>query len=471
MTERGLLTDFSPQALAELAGISGPAAHADGPTKDLRHLIWSSIDNDDSRDLDQLTVAEVMSEGAVKILVAIADVDALVTKNSAIDGHARQNTTSVYTEAIIFPMLPEKLSTDLTSLNYASERPAIVVEIVIAHDGSLQGADVYRALVYNHAKLAYNGVADWLEGKGPIPAGVSGVDGLAENLRLQDRVAQKMKSFRHEQGALTLETVEARMVFDADELRDVEDEKKNRAKDIVEDFMIAANGVTARYLSSKNLPSLRRVVRRPKRWARIVELAAETRYSLPAEPDSNALEQFLERAKAADPLRFPELSLSVIKLMGPGEYAVSLPGEGPGGHFGLAVRDYTHSTAPNRRYPDVVTQRLLKAAMDGHPLPYGNEELESLAKHCTEKEDAVKKVERQVRKSAAAMLMETRTGQQFEAIVTGAASKGTWVRLLHPPVEGRLVTGFEGMDVGHRLNVQLIRTDVERGFIDFGKVE
>jgi VacB/RNase II family 3'-5' exoribonuclease len=471
MTERGLLPDFSRDALAELDGIHGPAAGTEGPAKDLRHLIWCSIDNDDSRDLDQLTVAEAMPDGAAKIFVAVADVDALVKKDSAIDGHARQNTTSVYTEAMIFPMLPERLSTDLTSLNYNSERYAIVVEMVVSPGGALRSSDVYAAQVDNHAKLAYNSVAAWLEGNGPMPAGVSGVEGLEENLRLQDRVAQEMKELRHEHGALSLETIEARMVFEADELRDIEAERKNRAKDIIEDFMIGANGVTARYLASGNLPSLRRVVKTPKRWDRIVELAAEMRYSLPAAPDSKALEYFLVHAKEADPLRFPDLSLSVIKLMGPGEYTVSLPGDSSGdGHFGLAVMDYTHSTAPNRRYPDVITQRLLKAAINGHPLTYNNEELEELAKHCTEKEDAAKKVERQVRKSAAAMLMERRIGQRFDAIVTGAASKGTWVRLLHPPIEGRLVSGYEGMDVGHKLTVELVFTDVERGFIDFKRV-
>jgi exoribonuclease-2 len=470
MLERGLLPDFSPQALAELDSIQGLAAKAEGPRRDLRHLIWCSIDNDDSRDLDQLTVAEALADGYVKVLVAVADVDSLVKKDSAIDDHARQNTTSVYTPARIFPMLPEKLSTDLTSLNYATERYAVVIEMVISNDGSIQKSDVYGALVRNRAKLAYNGVAAWLEGTGPMPQEIAEVDGLAENLRLQDRVAQEMKTFRHEHGALSLETIEARLMFDDGELKDVEAERKNRAKDIIEDFMIAANGVTARYLASKSLPSLRRVVRTPKRWGRIVEIASEHRFKLPAEPDSKALEQFLIKAKAADPLRFPDLSLSVIKLMGEGEYIVELPGGNAAGHFGLAVKDYTHSTAPNRRYPDLITQRLLRAAMGGRSLPYEKVELSELAKHCTEKEDAAKKVERQVKKSAAAMLLESRIGERFDAIVTGAAPKGTWVRLLHPPIEGRLVSGFEGMDVGHRLRVQLIRTDAERGYIDFKRV-
>jgi VacB/RNase II family 3'-5' exoribonuclease len=471
MIERGLLPDFSPQALAELDKIHGLTKVATKPTRDLRHLIWCSIDNDDSRDLDQLTVAEALLDDSVKVLVAIADVDALVKTGSAIDDHARQNTTSVYTPAVIFPMLPEKLSTDMTSLKYGSDRNAMVIEMAIADDGSVQHSDVYIALVRNHAKLAYSSLADWLEGKGPMPSAVSAVDDLAENLRLQDRVAQRMKTFRNMHGALSLETIEARLVFDDGELKDVEAERKNRAKDIIEDFMIAANGVTARYLASKSLPSLRRVVRTPKRWNRIVDLAFEHGFKLPAEPSSTALEQVLIKARADDPLRFPDFSLSVIKLMGEGEYIVELPGGNSAGHFGLAVKDYSHSTAPNRRYSDLITQRLLKAAIDGSSLPYPKAELSEMGKHCTEKENAAKKVERQVKKSAAAMLLESRMGERFDAIVTGAAPKGTWVRLLHPPIEGRLESGFEGVDVGQRLRVQLIHTDVERGYIDFKRVE
>jgi exoribonuclease-2 len=470
MIERGLVPEFPLPALAELDGIHGPATRAEGATRDLRSLLWCSIDNDDSRDLDQLTVAEAMSDGAAKVLVAIADVDALVRKRSALDDHARQNTTSVYTAAETFPMLPEKLSTDLTSLNYESDRLAIVIEMVLAGDGSLQSSDLYGATVRNRAKLAYNSVAGWLEGNAPMPPGIGTVSGLDENLRLQDRVAQKLKALRHLQGALDLETIEARPVFDGDDLKDLEADKKNRAKDIIEDFMIAANGVTARYLASKQFPSLRRVVRTPKRWDRIVELAAERNSTLPKEPDAKALEQFLVSAKAADPLRFPDLSLSVVKLLGAGEYVLELPGGSVAGHFGLAVKDYAHSTAPNRRYPDLITQRLLKAAVAGRSRPYENDELEALAKHCTEAEDAAKKVERQVTKSAAAILLKSRIGEQFDAIVTGASDKGTWVRLLHPPIEGRLESGFEGVDVGDRLRVQLVRTDVERGYIDFKRV-
>ncbi len=470
MLERGLVPDFPPQALAELDGIHGPATRTEAATRDLRSLLWCSIDNDDSRDLDQLTVAEAMPGGATKVLVAIADVDAVVKQRSALDDHARVNTTSVYTVAQTFPMLPEKLSTDLTSLNHESDRLAIVIEMVLAEDGSLQSSDLYGAMVRNRAKLAYNGVAAWLEGKGPMPQAIGAVGGLDENLRLQDRAAQQLKALRHQHGALDLETIEARPVFDGNELKDLEPDTKNRAKDIIEDFMIAANGVSARYLASKKLPSLRRVVRVPKRWDRIVELAAERGTTLPKEPDARALDQFLVAARAADPLRFPDLSLSIIKLLGAGEYVVELPGAGVAGHFGLAVKDYAHSTAPNRRFPDLITQRLLKAAVAGRSLPYANDELAALARHCTETEDAAKKVERQVVKSAAAILLAPRIGEQFDAIVTGAGDKGTWVRLLQPPVEGRLESGVEGLDVGHRLRVQLVRTDVERGYIDFKRV-
>lgn len=470
MLERGLMPDFPPRALAELAALQEPAAPADGSTRDLRDLPWCSIDNDDSRDLDQLTVAEEIAAGAAKIRVAVADVDALVKKPSALDDHAQQNTTSVYTAAEIFPMLPEKLSTDLTSLNDESDRLAVVVEMVVAADGSLQGSDVYRATVRNRAKLAYDSVAAWLDGQGPMPPEIGTVAGLDENLKLQDRVAQTLKTVRHAHGALDFQTIEARPVFTDGELQDLRPETTNRAKDLIADFMIAANGVTARFLAARKSPSVRRVVRTPKRWSRIVELASDHGATLPQEPDSKALAEFLAQAQAADPLRFPDLSLSIIKLLGPGEYVVQTPDGEATGHFGLAVRDYAHSTAPNRRYPDLITQRLLKAALAATPTPYSLAELEELAKHCTEAEDAAKKVERQVEKSAAAMLLESRIGERFDAFVTGASDKGTWVRILTPPVEGRLDNAPAGLDVGHRLKVQLVHTDVERGYIDFKKV-
>ncbi len=470
MVRRGLLTGFSRRALDELGMINSPASAAANQVLDLRDLLWASIDNDDSRDLDQLTAAERLDRNRTKILVAIADVDALVKKGSAIDAHARHNTTSVYTPAVIFPMLPEKLSTGLTSLNYEDDRLAIIMEITVDESGSARDPAIYAALVRNHAKLAYHSVAGWLDGRTPVPEQVAAVPGLEENLRLQDQAAQRMKGLRHRHGALTLQTIEANPRFEAEMIVDLEAVKKDRANDLIEDFMIAANSAASHYLSSKGLPVLRRVVRTPKDWGRIIELASESGHKLPESPDARALEEFLIRARAADPLRFPDLSLSIIKLLGPGEYVAGFPGDGPAGHFSLAVKSYSHSTAPNRRFPDLITQRLLKTALSGEPAPYGRGELDELARHCTEEEDAVRKVERQVSKSAAALLLESRIGERFDAIVTGAAPKGTWVRLLHPPVEGKLVSGFEGMRIGERLSVQLIHADVESGFIDFKRI-
>ena len=465
---RGLLPEFSSQALAELAQIQEPAkVDLTTQVRDLRDLLWASIDNDDSEDLDQLTFAEELSQGKTRIRVAVADVDALVKKNSAIDQDAAHNTTSIYTAAQIFPMLPLKLSTNLTSLNLNQDRLAIVVDMTIGPDGSLLESDVYRAAVRNHAKLAYNSVGAWLEGRAPAPEAVTAAPGLAENLLLQDQAAQKMKSLRHAQGALSLETIEAKPVFEGDKISGLLVEENNRAKEIIEDFMVAANGVTVRYLTARNIPSIRRVVRIPRRWDRIVEIAAEHAFKLPKSPSPRKLEMFLTMMKAADPLRFPDLSLAVIKLLGNGEYVAELPGEEATGHFALAVKDYTHSTAPNRRYPDLITQRLLKAAIEKRPMPYSLEELDFLAENCTKKEDAVVKVERQVGKSAAALLLESKIGEKFDAMVTGASEKGTWVRLLDIPVEGMLKSGSKGLDVGDRVLVELVSVDVEQGFIDF----
>ncbi|MEI6103403.1 MAG: RNB domain-containing ribonuclease [Methanothrix sp.] len=471
MLTRGLLPEFSTQAVSELAMIQAPAkVSLATKARDLRDLLWASIDNDDSEDLDQLTFAEAMPEGKTKILVAVADVDALVKKNSAIDQDAQHNTTSIYTAAQIFPMLPVKLSTNLTSLNLNEDRLAMVVEMTILPDGSLLDSDVYRAAVHNHAKLAYNSVGAWLEGKTPVPEAVAAKEGLAENLLLQDQAAQKMKSLRHAQGALSLETIEAKSVFEGDKISDLQVEEKNRAKEIIEDFMIAANGVTVRYLSARNIPSIRRVVRIPKRWDRIVEIAAQHAFKLPKNPNARKLETFLTMMKEADPLRFPDLSLAVIKLLGNGEYVAELPGEEATGHFGLAVKDYTHSTAPNRRYTDLITQRLLKAAIEKRPVPYSLDELDSLAENCTKKEDEANKVERQVGKSAAALLLQSRIGERFDAMVTGASEKGTWARLLDIPVEGMIKSGSKGLDVGDQIIVELVSVDVEQGFIDFMKM-
>ncbi|HUY93271.1 MAG TPA: RNB domain-containing ribonuclease [Pirellulales bacterium] len=470
MLERGLAPDFPEAALRQLHSIQSPAHRCDGEL-DLRDLPWCSIDNDDSRDLDQLTVAEELKGGETKVLVAIADVDSLVAAGTPIDQHAQLNTTSVYTAAQIFTMLPEKLSTDLTSLCEGQDRTAVVTEMVMAPDGSLVHGAIHRAIVRNKAKLAYHSVADWLDGKGAMPARVAAVSGMAEQLRLQWRVSQAMKELRHEHGALDLRTLEPRALVSDSQIVGLEQELTNCARELIEDFMIGANGVSARFLEQRRSPSLRRVVRSPQRWDRIVEVAAEHGETLPAEPSAVALSKFLRKQREADPLRFPDLSLTIVKLLGRGEYVAELPGQKPPGHFGLAVRDYTHSTAPNRRYPDLITQRLLKATISATAVPYGEDELEWLARHCTLQEDAANKVERRVRKSAAALFLAERLGESFDALVTGAAEKGTWVRVLEPPVEGKLVEGTEGLDVGHRLRVKLVSVDIDQGFIDFVRGE
>jgi len=469
MTDRGLEADFPPDAIRQLNGIQGPARETDHSIRDLRNCVWCSIDNDTSKDLDQLTVAEKLTAGGVKVLVAIADVDALVKPVSPIDHHARTNTTSVYTAAEIFPMLPERLSTDLTSLGEGQDRIALVIEMVVAADGSVQESNVYRALVNNHAKLAYRSVAAWLDGKEKMPQNIAKTKGLDEQLRMQDQIAQVMKSVRYLHGALELETIEPEAVLRDGQVVDLRLERKNRAQELIEDFMIAANGVSVQFLEKRGLPALRRVVRTPERWDRIQKVAAGFADQLPAAPDSKALAAFLARRRQRDPLRFPDLSLTIVKLLGAGEYVVQFPGQVSAGHFGLAVQQYAHSTAPNRRFPDLITQRLLKAALAGGPLPYDPAELTSLATHCTAQEDAAKKVERQVRKSAAAQFLCGRIGETFDALVTGAAEKGTWVRLLSPPVEGRLTAGYQGVDVGDQIKVKLTSLNIERGFIDFAR--
>jgi exoribonuclease-2 len=465
MLKRGLAPDFPRAAIEQSERLSGPAQ--DESITDLRALPWCSIDNDDSLDLDQLTVGERLDKGTVRIHVAVADVDALVPKGTAVDEHARQNTTSVYTPARIFPMLPERLSTNLTSLNPQQDRIALVISYTVGPDGIVENGGVQRARVHNFAKLAYNSVDAWLQGVGPIPQAMAEADGVADQIRIQDGVAERLRQRRYQDGALDLETIEPRAVMEDGRVVQLRQEKKNRARTLIEDFMIAANGVTARYLEAKRLPSIRRVVRSPERWDRLEILAKQLGDRLPPEPDSRALSEFLLRRRQADPLRFPDLSLTVVKLLGRGEYVLIRSHEDEAGHFGLAVKDYVHSTAPNRRYPDLITHRLAKAALRGSRSPYSYEELEELAGHCTLQEDAAEKVERQMRKSAAALLLSSRIGDHFEGIVTGASAKGTWVRIFDPPAEGRLVRGAPGVDVGDRLRVRLVHTDVERGFIDF----
>jgi exoribonuclease-2 len=471
LLHHGLVPEFTAEVLRELDAIDA-AAPTDAPDlRDLRHLAWASIDNDDSLDLDQLSVAEALADGQAKVFVAVADVDALVKARSAIDRHAAVNTTSIYTPAGVFPMLPEKLSTNLTSLNEDKERCAVVVEMTVTADGEVLDGDLYRARVLNHAKLAYNGLAAWLDGLAPMPPKIGAVEGLDACLRLQDRVAQAMRRRRRAKGALRLETDEARPVFEDGTLVDLRPDERNRAKELIEEFMVAANGVAARYLDKKGFPSIRRILRTPRRWTRLVELAASLGFRLPDEPDPIALDKFLDLRRDADPERFPELSVTVVKLLGSGAYEMTAPGKLGEGHFGLATDDYVHSTAPNRRYPDLIIQRLLKAAMAGADVPYSNDELIALAGHCTLQEDNAAKAERQVRKSAAALLLVTRIGARFDAIVTGASEKGTWVRIPKPMVEGKLVEGFEELDVGDRLRVRLAHVDVVRGFIDFVRIE
>jgi exoribonuclease II len=467
MRERGLDPDFPPAALAEVRALDGPP-DADGePTRDLRSLLWCSIDNDDSRDLDQLSVAAPSRDGAVKVMVAIADVDAAVPKGSGVDRHAAINTTSVYTPAVIFPMLPERLSTDLTSLNDREDRLSVVVEFIVSEAGELSAPTMYRARVRNHAKLAYNAVGAWLAGEGPLPPAAAAAPGLDAQLRIQDEVAQTLNRVRHQRGALDFESVDVGYEFTDETLREVRAEKPNRARSLIENLMIAANGVTAGFLDRLGYPSLRRVVRSPERWDRIRALAEMEGDVLPEVADSRALADFLTRRRRAAPDVFPDLSRTVIKLLGSGEYVVDPPGQEPPGHFGLAVRDYTHSTAPNRRFPDLITQRLVKAALAGRKSPYAIDELEHIASHCTIQEDAANKVERQVRKSASALVVQSRIGDVFDAVVTGSSNKGTWARVRTPPVEGKVVRGGKGLDVGDYVRVRLVDVDVERGYIDF----
>ncbi|HEV7766618.1 MAG TPA: RNB domain-containing ribonuclease [Thermoanaerobaculia bacterium] len=467
MIDQGLLPDFDAEVRKQLAGIDAPATGDAPHIRDLRHISWCSIDNDDSRDLDQLTWGEDAGNGSTRIFIAVADVDALVKKDTPIDQRARHNTTSVYTAARVFPMLPEKLSTDLTSLNEGEDRVALVIELTVYDDGTSEDGGVYLTLVHNKAKLAYDRVAAWLDGEEDEPEKVRDIEGLAQSLRLQDKTADRMRDLRHEHGALDLETIEARPVIRDGQVVDLQQSKRNNARLLIEDFMIAANGATARFLAKNGFPSIRRVVRSPERWDRIERIAEEVGERLPPEPDARALEEFLRRRRKADPLRFPDLSLAIVKAMGAGEYVAEEASDKPIGHFGLAVKDYTHSTAPNRRYPDLITHRLVKAALAGKPQPYDIDALAELAEHCTAQEDAANKVERLVRKAAAAYMLRTRVGERFDGIVTGASSKGTWVRIFHPPTEGKVVRGWDGLDIGDRVKVKLQGVDVERGFIDF----
>ena len=469
MLEHGFEPDFPEAAQTQLQQIIAkpPQAVPSPKVRDLRDLLWSSIDNDTSKDLDQIEVAERLADGSTKILIGIADVDEFVPKDSPIDQHAAKETTSVYTGVRIFPMLPEELSTGATSLLENGDRLAVVVEYVVDPDGSIVSSDLYRALVRNKAQLTYNAVGAWLEERAAAPAKVAASADLQAQLRIQDEAAQALKSERYRQGALNIESSETQPVLHDQQVVDITNQQKNRATDLIEDFMIAANGVVARALL--NVSSIRRIVKTPERWDRIVQLAAEHGYKLPATPDSKALNDVLTKVKAADPSRFPDVSLAVVKLMGPGEYVVEGPGDTGEGHFGLAVQDYTHSTAPNRRFADIVTQRLIKAKLANGENPYTDSELEVIAENCTQKENAARKVEREMNKRIAAVAMSHRIGETFDAIVTGANEHGTFVRVLQPHVEGMLDHGKSGLDVGDKLRVKLVRTDVQRGFVDFDR--
>ena len=469
VADAGFEPDFPAEVARELEDAGRAGLPSDSGVQDLRGLLWSSIDNRESRDLDQVEYAE-REAGGYRVLVGIADVDAFVPLGSAVDRHAAANTVSVYTPAHVFPMLPERLSNDLTSLVEGQDRLAVVMELSVTEGGDVRSVRVYRALVRNHAKLDYDSAGAWLEGRGPAPAAVKNVEGLEGQVRLQDEVARALHELRRRCGALELEREEwVPVVDESGRVVRLDERRHNRAQVIIESLMIAANTSMAEWLESKGVPSLRRVVRAPERWPRIVETAAAAGYELPPEPDPRALSDFMSRRREADPAGYAELSLAILKMMGPGDYMVEAPGLEQEGHFGLAVHDYTHSTAPNRRFPDLVTQRCLKAAAAGAPAPYTREELESIAERCNLMESAARRVERRMRKVAAASLLGTRVGETFDAVVTGVKEKGTFARLLRPQADGRVVRGWQGLDVGDRVRVRLLSTDPERGFIDFAR--
>jgi len=468
MLEAGFHPDFPAEVAREVQALKQAGPKTAGLTaRDLRSLLWSSIDNDTSRDLDQVEFVERLSDGAMRLLVGIADVDSSVPKGSATDRQAAAESTSVYTGVATFPMLPGELSTDMTSLLDGQERLSIVIELHVQDSGEVDCHDVYPGWIRNQAKLAYSSAGVWLEGRGPMPQAVAAAPGMEAQLRLQAETSEKLRGIRKQHGALTFGSVEATPVVENGEVKDLVLRCHNLAEDIIESFMVAANVAMAQHLKEKGSLSLRRVVRTPKRWDRIVAIAGQFGVKLPSAPDSRGLSEFLERRKAADPIQFPDLSLSIIKLLGPGEYIVETPGAEHKGHFGLAVSDYTHSTAPNRRYADLATQRLLKATVADLSTPYSETELSAIAAHCTEREDAARRVERLMRKVAAAGLLRRRIGEVFDGVVTGASPKGTYVRLLKLPAEGRVVRGAQGVDVGDKVQVRLTSVDVARGFIDF----
>lgn len=465
MLRNGFQPDFSAAVRQQISSL--PSRVGSDGVRDLRALVWSSIDNDDSRDLDQIEYAEALPDGRTRVLIGIADVDACVAKGSPIDQHAQSETTTVYAGVVNYPMLPNELSTGITSLLENEERLAVVTEFAVSDDGEIGDHAVYRAVVRNKAQLHYSDIGPWLDGSGsPTPKVAASAD-LQQQLKLQDQVASALSKNRFAHGALNIDNPETRPVLISGEITDIKTESKNRASGLIEELMVAANECVARIFGEKKVASIRRVVKTPERWERIVELAAKYDEHLPQQPDSKALNDFLTRRKAADPDHFPDVSLAVIKLMGPGEYVVQKPGDVEQGHFGLAVQDYTHSTAPNRRFPDIVTQRLLKAVLAGNAGPYSDDELEAIARNCTDKASAARKVERQMSKSIAAVAMQKHIGQTYDAIVTGKTDKGTFVRVLNPFVEGMLLHPRAADDVGEKLRVKLVQADPQRGFIDF----
>ena len=464
----GFFSEIPQRVLSEAKALNEDFwPHLETGVKDLTSLLWSSIDNDDSRDLDQIEYCESRPDGGARVMIAIADVDHYVRQGTYMDAHAIKNGVTVYTGVEIFPMLPERLCNDLSSLVPGQDRLAIVIDFLINNEGEVRSGEVYRAVVRNHAKLIYEIVGNWFEGRAPLPESVASVPGLGEQLLVQDRIAQVIKEARKRNGALEFDSIETKPVFKEHQVIEIALRQRNRAHQLIENFMIAANGVMVNFLRAKNSPVIQRVVKTPERWERICEIAIELGDSLPNRPKAKALSDFLERQQKRDPQRFPDLSLAVIKLLGQGEYDVLYPGKKGEGHFGLAVQDYTHSTAPNRRYIDLIVQRLLKAALKKTREPYSRAELAHIAGWCTDRDQFAKKVERFMRKVAAAMMLLDRVGDTFEGIITGASDKGTYVRLLNPPAEGRVVRRFDGMDVGDNVVVRLIKLSPERGYIDF----
>jgi VacB/RNase II family 3'-5' exoribonuclease len=465
MIQKGLEPEFSKEALQQLQTIHTPAS-IPKRMEDLRSLPWCSIDNENSLDLDQLTFAKE-ENGTTTLFIAIADVDALVPANSAIDLHAQINATSVYTPAKLFPMLPEKLSFHLTSFVEEEDRLSLTIKINIDKRGKMEEFSLFPAIVRNPAKLSFEAVGAWLEGKATIPEKIKKVSGLEQSLLCQHKASQLLQARRHSLGALTLFPSEMEAKITQDKKIVLLSPIHNDAHQLIESFMIAANFAITNYLKNSHIPRLCRIVQKPKRWERIVQIAASFDFLLPQEPEGKALEEFLLLRKSKDPSTFQDLSLVIVKLLGRGENVVCEPNNPDQGHFGLALSAYTHSTAPNRRFVDLISLRQCKAHLKATSNPYSFKQLQQLASHCTQQEDAALKVERQMNKAVAALFLSPMIGASFEGIVTGASEKGTWARIFSPPVEGRIIRGFEKLDVGDRVVVQLESVDVPKGYINF----